>query len=106
MACRDDGKILNDYLIEAGHARPIIENTKFSVFYPPFDLVEKVPFYESYNHRYAYRNKGVNFNAFEEEFIDTNLPYEDQLLHILSDERFASIKNIFENLHSVKVGAE
>lgn len=102
VACRDDGEILNDHLIKAGFAKSLANaNTKFSIFYPSFNLVEKSPFYESYNHRYLYLNRGINFSAFEEEFIDPSKPYEKQLCELLKSEKFAAIRNVFKLLHSV-----
>lgn len=103
VACRDDGQILNDHLIDKGFARPLCENLRYSVLYPSFVLVEKEPFYESYNHRCLYRKWGVDFNAFEDEFIDPERPYEEQLRTLLKSDKFTYIREVFEHLHSIKL---
>ncbi|XP_070491639.1 uncharacterized protein [Chironomus tepperi] len=98
IACRDDGEILNDNLVKSGLAKPIEENPKFDIFYPAFDLLEKSQFYETYSHRYIYRKKGINFNAFEEEFINPHSPYEEQLFSLLACDKFQAIRKVFEML--------
>ncbi|KAL7031356.1 hypothetical protein ACKWTF_006974 [Chironomus riparius] len=100
IACRDDGEILNDHLVKSGLAMQRNDNEKFDIFYPSFELLEKSQFYETYSHRYIYRKKGINFNAFEEEFINPHDNYEDQLFSLLACDKFAAIRKVFELLRS------
>ena len=100
IACRDDGEILNDHLVTSGLAQRRNENEKFDIFYPSFELLEKSQFYETYSHRYIYRKKGINFNAFEEEFINPHGHYEEQLFSLLACDKFEAVRKVFEVLRS------
>lgn len=62
--------------------------------------MEKSQFYETYSHRYIYRKKGINFNAFEEEFINPQGPYEEQLFSLLACDKFGAIGKVFEMLRA------
>lgn len=100
IACRDDGEILNDHLVTTGLAKPAHENPNFNVLYPSFELLEKSQFYETYSHRYIYKKKGINFNAFEEEFINPQGSYDEQLFSLLEYEKFGAIRKVFEMLRA------
>lgn len=94
--------MLNDELVRAGMAKPIDkrEKTSFSIFYPPFGHLEKLRYYPNYNTRTVYAEKNVDFNDFEENFINPCAPFEAELDRLFEDEYFVNIRTIFNNLNT------
>jgi hypothetical protein len=100
IARDSDGRSLNEQLILNKHARFLnpIHPMSFSIFYPSFDLLERSPLYQNYTHRLIFEEFGIDFNAFEEIYIDPERSYEEQWIEYMNDYRFKHIRDVYNQL--------
>jgi hypothetical protein len=89
---------MNEKLILNNYARFYnpLQVSKFNIFYPSFDLLEKSPFYQCFTHRLMLREMGVDFNDFEEKFINPEQSFEEQFKTWMNDFRFKKIREFYE----------
>lgn len=66
--------------------------------YPPFEFLEKLPHYPTYDERYLMLERGLDFNAFEENNIQpltNSFAFQNVLIKVLNEPGYMRIKEVF-----------